>query len=624
MQYQYGFIYDYRTARAVAHELGHGEFNLPHTFAKPFIKEQGSTDNLMDYSNGTELWKHQWKLIQNPSSMLFKFLQDEGGAEMISSIDKDSISIKIESANFDFAPGTGKMEINYSLGKQTMNILKKYPSEKKELKIAIANKDGKFVHIESKEPSEKDIYTWNGVNTNGDTIKMSDEPYKVALTLIVGEETNWFDSWQSFKDKLYQSLKSDSVQRIVINVDTTFTIDPRRIEWEQYKDIRGFVAGGYDGYENLYDLYMEYDGVKAAGNPFEYIKQNTQMFTFLGKSIVVHKEFATILMKVEETLKQRGIYDRLKEKYKNDNTMWSTTMRTINDPQGGGKISEHGFGLAIDIGVNENPQIVGNQKPLVRFFIKKTTGFDLGVRKTSYLEVKNAHNKFISLYKNITNEELANKYAEIQKYQSDTNSVTINNLSAIDSDLRKIQEIYNKALQDSIGYTKLDSLKKEISLITNELDKLFSVIDLYKNTVIFEQPSVNSLNDLKQRVLLLKNHLIQLDFKNNTANFNPLYNTDINVVNEEISKFQAEVQQIDKSYKDLKVFGYALKSAITGIGYGNVLLKDGFCSIELEIIEAFLGSDPRIQWGGTFSTKIDAMHFGFTTSAAKDIVNNKK
>jgi len=81
MQYQYGFIYDYRTARAVAHELGHGEFNLPHTFAKPFIKEQGSTDNLMDYSAGTELWKHQWKLIQNPSSMLFKFLQDEGGAE---------------------------------------------------------------------------------------------------------------------------------------------------------------------------------------------------------------------------------------------------------------------------------------------------------------------------------------------------------------------------------------------------------------------------------------------------------------------------------------------------------------------------------------------------------------
>jgi len=34
-------------------------------------------------------------------------------------------------------------------------------------------------------------------------------------------------------------------------------------------------------------------------------------------------------------------------------------------------------------------------------------------------------------------------------------------------------------------------------------------------------------------------------------------------------------------------------------------------------------SDLRIQWGGTFSTKIDAMHFGFTTSAAKDIVNNK-
>ena len=33
-------------ARTVAHELGHGAFNLRHTFPKV---SQGSTDNLMDY-----------------------------------------------------------------------------------------------------------------------------------------------------------------------------------------------------------------------------------------------------------------------------------------------------------------------------------------------------------------------------------------------------------------------------------------------------------------------------------------------------------------------------------------------------------------------------------------------
>jgi hypothetical protein len=34
-------------------------------------------------------------------------------------------------------------------------------------------------------------------------------------------------------------------------------------------------------------------------------------------------------------------------------------------------------------------------------------------------------------------------------------------------------------------------------------------------------------------------------------------------------------------------------------------------------------TDERIQWGGTFNSKIDAMHFGFTSEAASEIVNKK-
>jgi len=45
--------------------------------------------------------------------------------------------------------------------------------------------------------------------------------------------------------------------------------------------------------------------------------------------------------------------------------------------------------------------------------------------------------------------------------------------------------------------------------------------------------------------------------------------------------------------------------------------------LELDLINAFLNADDRIQWGGKFNSKIDAMHFGFTSSAAKEIVNKK-
>ncbi|GHV68708.1 hypothetical protein FACS1894199_16370 [Bacteroidia bacterium] len=83
MQHQSGFIYDNTDAVTVAHELAHGAFNLAHTFDnKKFISAQGTTDNLLDYTGGTQLWKHQWKLINNPKNLLFSFLQDEEDAEM--------------------------------------------------------------------------------------------------------------------------------------------------------------------------------------------------------------------------------------------------------------------------------------------------------------------------------------------------------------------------------------------------------------------------------------------------------------------------------------------------------------------------------------------------------------
>jgi hypothetical protein len=67
-----------------------------------------------------------------------------------------------------------------------------------------------------------------------------------------------------------------------------------------------------------------------------------------------------------------------------------------------------------------------------------------------------------------------------------------------------------------------------------------------------------------------------------------------------------------------------LKNGIEAIGFGNILLQDGFCDMELDLINAFLEADSRIQWGGTFNKKIDGMHFGFTSGAAKDIVNQKQ
>jgi len=61
---RFGFITQEQVAmRTVAHELGHGAFNLKHTFPEV---PQGTTKNLMDYSDGLALYKPQWDLIHNP------------------------------------------------------------------------------------------------------------------------------------------------------------------------------------------------------------------------------------------------------------------------------------------------------------------------------------------------------------------------------------------------------------------------------------------------------------------------------------------------------------------------------------------------------------------------------
>src|SRR5690606_2249913 len=82
---QVGFIYDNPSPIIVAHELGHGAFNLRHTFSpEALIANEFDTQNLMDYNGGSDLWKYQWDLIHNPESILFSWAQDEseGASEL--------------------------------------------------------------------------------------------------------------------------------------------------------------------------------------------------------------------------------------------------------------------------------------------------------------------------------------------------------------------------------------------------------------------------------------------------------------------------------------------------------------------------------------------------------------
>jgi|GEM_PF-1485541 len=82
---QFGYIFTQAVMRAgqsvsqvIAHELGHGAFHLKHTFDETSVA-RGTSDNLMDYGNGTRLHKYQWDLVHDPVRVIGLLEEDEEG-----------------------------------------------------------------------------------------------------------------------------------------------------------------------------------------------------------------------------------------------------------------------------------------------------------------------------------------------------------------------------------------------------------------------------------------------------------------------------------------------------------------------------------------------------------------
>jgi len=79
---QFGYLFPGADIHTIAHEAGHGAFNLEHPFDRPLRNsfEKGAlTDNLMDYTAGTEFAKIQWDQTRAPGLVIGLFQKDKSG-----------------------------------------------------------------------------------------------------------------------------------------------------------------------------------------------------------------------------------------------------------------------------------------------------------------------------------------------------------------------------------------------------------------------------------------------------------------------------------------------------------------------------------------------------------------
>ena len=90
---QFGYIFTEQVtnlSQTIAHELGHGAFRLRHPFDE-FGLAKGTTDNLMDYSEGTALYKYQWDNVHDPEAMVGWLQDDDESAAVAIKTDHENV-----------------------------------------------------------------------------------------------------------------------------------------------------------------------------------------------------------------------------------------------------------------------------------------------------------------------------------------------------------------------------------------------------------------------------------------------------------------------------------------------------------------------------------------------------
>ena len=358
--------------------------------------------------------------------------------------------VRITHVDEAFAAGidNDKLKIEYA-------IQKEYVSKLKAAKLEVYKNMAKEpCFVTALNTEEAGTYLWDGKlsEKEGDYIAYKDSPFTIKITVSedeefekVGadEEEGWVDK-EADEFRLY----ADFAKKHVGGNRPAWTT------YQYYKKIRPQVEDNIIS-KNPKLLQLSYNE-----NPLKYYTENIVDTEFIGRTFKAHISFQPILERIEDIMGKPNGASYTKYKSSKKYGIGGFVIRFQNDVD---RISDHSFGMAIDIDAIYNPQLY-----------KKKLGF-------------------VSLLSNYN-----------MVWQKGSTTLTVENMKRA-SDCIKELKITNKSLtQMKVSLLAIDQY--------NQIKDVYKIQDLVTGTVAEDfNVHFNSFNKLHQRASYLSNERHFLD-----------------------------------------------------------------------------------------------------------------
>ncbi|MFC4673099.1 hypothetical protein [Dysgonomonas termitidis] len=178
---QFGYLFPNASIRTIAHEVGHGAFNLEHPFDRPVrnsFPQKGMLEyNLMDYptkdaEKWTELVKLQWDQTRAPGHVIGLFQKDKSGMSMGMLAQETESSQQIDNPGDEISFYIGNKKYTFIFRDKIQNLTNsQFNSNNKIFVVASYVKDGTFAGFYEKSEYQKLQDKDGKVDLSSNTIK---------------------------------------------------------------------------------------------------------------------------------------------------------------------------------------------------------------------------------------------------------------------------------------------------------------------------------------------------------------------------------------------------------------------------------------------------------------------